>query len=627
MSGSGFPQAFLFSLWPAALTLVLKLTNAYEDGDILYDSTAWGGFSFLVGFLVVFRTSQAYSRFWDGCSSTYLLRAEWIDAASALIAFCKHSKAPPEKVSEFKHLVVRLFSLLHMFALGYIEDCEDMDDITAFDLELIDPNGIDPESWKAMIECKNRVGLVFQWIQCTIVEAISTGVMSIPPPILSRVFQELANGMVALHDAHKISSIPFPFPYAQTCDALLLLHSCITPFIVAEKVNDPAWAVSLAFITVFILWSLNYIAVEIENPFGNDANDLNAGEMQLDMNMNLLLLLHPASQRTPTLSQHAVKDGLVRMGRGASQVVGDNRTFNQMFHRDSDYENIDERDSSTPCFPSELVDSSASRSLAKKKNSLDEQELRDAHAGQRQRRRAPSDFVSGSTLRTSKSTDSVMIQQTGSPIMSTGTMRSTQLSTPNPAPRRSVASMMSHLPGPRRMSVHTSKLANPEYGQGFWDMCERDIYQESDMDKSCESHSNSSIPKMMAPPAVQASVVTPGTEIIPTVAHKQGIMEIRSWSEEPGGSNPPPMEASSEVRLRNEGDRDPEPQATSTVFTPGRGQATRMAAARSSPRLPQLQSPREERNLPPMPVDSRASSRTSSKRAAEVVDQLPQRSV
>merc|ERR1712113_502603 len=144
------------------------------------------------------------------------------------------------------------------------------------------------------------------WIQLLIVEHIGTGVLSIPPPILSRSFQEIANGMVAFHDAMKISYVPFPFPYAQTCDCLLVFHGIIVPFVTSQWVSNPYWAGLFVFIQVFILWSLNFIAVEIENPFGTDANDLDGCRMQQEMNHQLLILLDPSTVRTPKLTSTAV---------------------------------------------------------------------------------------------------------------------------------------------------------------------------------------------------------------------------------------------------------------------------------------------------------------------------------
>merc|ERR1712113_721717 len=152
----------------------------------------------------------------------------------------------------------------------------------------------------------SRVELVFAWIQLLIVENISNGVLAIPAPILSRAFQEIASGMVAFHDAIKISYVPFPFPYAQSCDCLLILHLLAAPFVISQWVTSPVWAFIFVFIQVFILWSLNFIAVEIENPYGTDANDLDGCRMQQEMNHQLLILLDPSTVRTPKLTSTAV---------------------------------------------------------------------------------------------------------------------------------------------------------------------------------------------------------------------------------------------------------------------------------------------------------------------------------
>ncbi|CAK0818197.1 unnamed protein product [Prorocentrum cordatum] len=380
MKGSGFPLAITCAIVPAGVTLYLSWIDMYGDDDILVDNTAWGGFSFLVGFLVVFRTSQAYNRFWDGCTFMHRLQAEWLDACSATIAFTRHSRVDPKIVKDFKHLTVRLFSLLHMFALAYIEGCEELEDVAAHDLELIDPDGIDEDTWNYVRQCRSsagRVTLVFEWLQCVIVENIKTGVLDIPPPILSRVFQQLANGMVALHDAHKISSIPFPFPYAQTCDAMLVMHLCVTPFVTSSKMSDPWWACLLAFIQVFILWSLNYIAVEIEHPFGGDPNDIDSTGLQLDMNFNLLILLHPACERTPTLSSRAKIHGLVKLGRGASQGLDAGmRTYNQVLSKE-----FVDADELQPGESSPRASAASASSPSKGRQSVDRSPAETSHNG------------------------------------------------------------------------------------------------------------------------------------------------------------------------------------------------------------------------------------------------------
>lgn len=270
---------------------------------LMNESAVWGGFTFLVGFLVVFRTSISYSRFWDGMTSSHRMRAEWFDACASICAFCKHSSEPQKKIEEFQHTLIRLFSLLHAVALAQIEDSnsEDPLNVEAFSLGLIDDCFLDDQSLLAIRETPAKPELAFQWIQQLIVENIKTGVLSIPPPILSRAFQELANGMVEFHEALKVSSVPFPFPYAQCCDFLLVVHAMMTPVVISQWVNDAFWAMAFCFLQLCIMWSLRFIAIELENPFGMDANDLDQQIMHEEMNHHLALLVHPACKRTPTL--------------------------------------------------------------------------------------------------------------------------------------------------------------------------------------------------------------------------------------------------------------------------------------------------------------------------------------
>merc|ERR1719291_66732 len=52
------------------------------------------------------------------------------------------------------------------------------------------------------------------------------------------------------------------------------------------------------------------MSVELENPYGDDANDLPLLEMQCDMNQSLLSLLHPACAKPPEFHFHGVKDDM-----------------------------------------------------------------------------------------------------------------------------------------------------------------------------------------------------------------------------------------------------------------------------------------------------------------------------
>mmetsp|Transcript_65897 Transcript_65897/g.157545 ORF Transcript_65897/g.157545 Transcript_65897/m.157545 type:complete len:571 (-) Transcript_65897:103-1815(-) len=350
--GSVFPKALVVSLPCALLTAFLEwasnnvqaFKHLKDNEEIMTNSQAWAGFSFLVGFLVVFRTSQAYSRFWEGLTAMHMMRSRWLDAASALLAFCKHSEANIDSIVSFEMLLVRLYSMLHASALADIEDCGDgqAENTQAFEMELIDPCSIDLESLRTVRDSDMKVELIFQWLQQLIVENIKTGVLSIPPPILTRTFGEMATGLVYFNEALKISTVPFPFPYAQTCDLMLILQFFLVPIIFMQWVTSPFWAASLTFIQVFPLWALNLIAVELENPFGSDPNDTDCPQMQREFNKCMRMLVANKTTRTPHLVAGSPTEFVARV---KAESEGEVQTFETVWHQMLDAE---ERNSDMP---------------------------------------------------------------------------------------------------------------------------------------------------------------------------------------------------------------------------------------------------------------------------------------
>merc|ERR1719230_2165228 len=94
---------------------------------------------------------------------------------------------------------------------------------------MIEPFGIDPVSLEFLTHSSDKVEVILQWIQRSTVLHMSTGVLPIAPPILSRAFQEVSRGIVNLQNARKIADFPFPFPYAQVSMVMLLVHWASTP--------------------------------------------------------------------------------------------------------------------------------------------------------------------------------------------------------------------------------------------------------------------------------------------------------------------------------------------------------------------------------------------------------------
>jgi predicted membrane chloride channel (bestrophin family) len=266
-------------------------------------------FSALLGFLVIFRTSQAYSRYWSGCQLVQQVNGSFYDAVSSIIAFTKMSKASAEEIASFRRSIICSFSLLT--ALCYHDllttDTEPGSEESIEVMEKFDVIGIHAFSeahYRALRNAPCRPSLVFHWIQSMIVEQIP-GLLNVPPPILGRAFQELAEGLVKYEDCIKVAFVPFPFQYTQATTWLMFLHWFLAPLTVGTFTYRPSLAFVFTFVLVFTYWALFLIAEELENPFGEDDGDLDLWDMQRHLNSRFRMLLAPSTLQAGRLNLNA----------------------------------------------------------------------------------------------------------------------------------------------------------------------------------------------------------------------------------------------------------------------------------------------------------------------------------
>lgn len=108
--------------------------------------------------------------------------------------------------------------------------------------------------------------------------------------------QKLLDGMVdCLGGCERILKTPIPLAYMIHLRQLLLLYCLSLPF---QFVNDLGWwTCAVVMLISFTLFGIEEIGVEIENPFGGDANDLplNAICETMLRNVEDLMTLSPST--------------------------------------------------------------------------------------------------------------------------------------------------------------------------------------------------------------------------------------------------------------------------------------------------------------------------------------------
>jgi len=300
IEGSVYKRVIPYAVFSACEVLTLKALKHWDvvDASDVFDHPyVYQIYTFVLGFVLVFRCNLAYQRFWEGRTCLELMSSKWSDAALQSIIFDNVANKPEMDRRAFRARILSLFSLLHATALARLQDCDQ-------EMEVIE--GIDQRDALNNLnsaDVKDQVFMVFTWVQDTLIRRLGHGGLAVPAPICTRLFQELSNGMLGFNNAAKIHDTPFPFPYAQLITLALLILTLTCGFVMNVFVTSPYWATLFSFVAIAGYYAINEVAIELEDPFGDDANDLPLNTYQKDYNNRLrpLLRLDEAAYRAPAL--------------------------------------------------------------------------------------------------------------------------------------------------------------------------------------------------------------------------------------------------------------------------------------------------------------------------------------
>ncbi|BFM39662.1 hypothetical protein OLK001_15880 [Synechocystis sp. LKSZ1] len=238
--------------------------------------------SIVLGLLLVFRTNTAYERFWEGRKAWGMLvntirnlsRTIWVAVEE------KEAQAHEEKVAILKLLVAfAVATKLHLRS-------EPLNDEVA---ELM------PASCHQKLQTMNNPPLeIAFWISDYLQQEYQQH--HINPYQLTAMFRLVDTMVEVLGSCERILKTPIPLAYAIHLRQLIFLYCFITPF---QMVNTLHWVTPVVVgIIAFTVFGIEEIGVEIENPFGHDANDLPLDQICRTMRANLedLIQVEPWGQ-------------------------------------------------------------------------------------------------------------------------------------------------------------------------------------------------------------------------------------------------------------------------------------------------------------------------------------------
>eukprot|EP00242_Pyramimonas_sp_CCMP2087_P003356 CAMPEP_0198232440 /NCGR_PEP_ID=MMETSP1445-20131203/115734_1 /TAXON_ID=36898 /ORGANISM="Pyramimonas sp., Strain CCMP2087" /LENGTH=434 /DNA_ID=CAMNT_0043913117 /DNA_START=487 /DNA_END=1788 /DNA_ORIENTATION=- len=268
----------------------------------------------------------------EGRSNVQLMSSKWADAAVQVLTFERVNQDGPSHPSLqtfIKHFV-HCTSLLHAVSLQYLRWDSKLENLekhnfhrdklgndkqrflrwrdrntvwsrlgfnyycqarkeayhSNFPLAVID--GLTNEEVNILREESEQTVIVFTWLHALLVDRYQYGRMGVSPPIFSRTFQVLSDGMVGFMQARKLADTPFPFPHAQTIMVMLIFFAMSFPLLLVIHVES-VWLVLLFNLMVTLSYfTVHEVARELEDPWRFEPNEIPVGALQHDFNERLL---------------------------------------------------------------------------------------------------------------------------------------------------------------------------------------------------------------------------------------------------------------------------------------------------------------------------------------------------
>jgi predicted membrane chloride channel (bestrophin family) len=253
-------------------------------------------FTLCVGFMVVFRFSMAFSRCMDAKKLTdALLFRLHVVAAQAMAS---------DDDPAWKRRIAGLISLLAATMLQSLSP-------TAR-LEILPLLELDERHLKLLDSAKSfRSEICSSWVLDALLKEARSGtptsIKSVPPPITSRLFQELAAANGALTECQTINNFKFPFVFQQMVAIVLLLFNVGAPLVVYKYVQDACVQAFMIPVILMPYFGLNEAAERLEEPF-DKVFGIDVQGLSDDFNTMLLFLCEPFASKAPAAGERAALD-------------------------------------------------------------------------------------------------------------------------------------------------------------------------------------------------------------------------------------------------------------------------------------------------------------------------------
>jgi putative membrane protein len=255
LQGTVVPRIAVRVLVVAAIGLAVSLVADRGTADPSIPTSVHTLVGVALGLLLVFRTNASYDRYWEGRRLLGAIVNNARDLARQTRSFLDAS--PPEVRAAQGELIVALYATIRRYLRNEREWPE-----------LADLLGGERLAAIAATRCPPL--LVARWLSDGFVAEARAGRLS--EQRLQIIDAAIGDIIDFFGGAERIMKTPVPFAYAHHIKGFLTLFCFTVPMALLDTMG---WYTAPASaIVAYAMFGIDEIGVEIEDPFGYDANDL-----------------------------------------------------------------------------------------------------------------------------------------------------------------------------------------------------------------------------------------------------------------------------------------------------------------------------------------------------------------
>jgi len=237
---------------------------------------------FPAAFLLVYRTGVSYKRFFEGRAHVGVMVKQCRELARGISTYVVGTDGKTELNKANCHRLLKAYTIAVRLSCRKIEGSAHVQ-LSEFLTS--------SEYAKCKEVKKNFPVLILMWLGQAI--AAFDGALLFPRS-MDFMERDVGQLMEAWMGMQKLATTPFPFPYIQLLVSLLYIYVYTNAIVLTLQYE--ALAIPISFGIAFALFGLHTIGSELEDPFGEEANDLSLETFESTAMKSCAVLLPPLAR-------------------------------------------------------------------------------------------------------------------------------------------------------------------------------------------------------------------------------------------------------------------------------------------------------------------------------------------